>query len=153
MGRRKERSIDFVALADFRYEIRRFLNFSQQGARAAGIEPHQHQALLVIKGLRHDVKPTVGLLAERLQIRHHSAVELSDRLESRGLIRRSRSEADRREVLLALTPRGKKLLQKLTLSHRAELRTVGPSLLRSLQAVIGHQKRSRRSRHRAKRNR
>ena len=153
MGQRKGRSFDFEALADFRYEIRRFLNFSQQGARAAGIEPHQHQALLVIKGLRHDAKPTVGLLAERLQIRHHSAVELSDRLESQGLIRRSRSAADRREVLLALTPRGEKLLQRLTLSHHTELRTVGPSLLRALEAVIGHEKRSRRSRRRAKGNR
>jgi DNA-binding MarR family transcriptional regulator len=153
MGRSKGRGIDFAALADFRYEIRRFLNFSEQAARAGGIEPHQHQALLVIKGLPRDQKPTVGLLAERLQIRHHSAVELSDRLEAQGLIRRSRSEADRREVLLALTSRGEKLLQRLTLSHRAELRTVGPSLLRALEIAIGHEKRSRRSRNRTKGNR
>ena len=153
MKRAKERGIDFAALANFRYEIRRFLNFSEQAARGAGIEPHQHQALLVIKGLPRDQKPTVGLLAERLQIRHHSAVELSDRLEAQGLIRRSRSEADRREVLLALTSRGEKLLRRLTLSHREELRTVRPSLLRALEAVIGHEKRSRRLRHRAKRKR
>jgi DNA-binding MarR family transcriptional regulator len=153
MRRAKGRGIDFEALADFRYEIRRFLNFSEQAARAAGIEPHQHQALLVIKGLPRDQKPTVGLLAERLQVRHHSAVELSDRLEKQGLIRRSRSESDRREVLLALTPRGEKLLEKLTLSHRAELRTVGPSLLRALEDVAGHKKRSRRSRDRTKGNR
>src|ERR1700731_4491393 len=102
MGQRpsRKRSIDYTALADFRYEIRRFLNFSETAARAAGIEPHQHQALLAIKGLPARQIATVGALAERLQIQHHSAVELTNRLESKGLIRRSRGQADRREVLL-----------------------------------------------------
>ena len=85
---RRKRSIDYTALADFRYEIRRFLNFSETAARAAGIEPHQHQALLVIKGLPASKLQRSGCLAERLQIQHHSAVELTDRLESKGLIRR-----------------------------------------------------------------
>src|SRR5487761_1614906 len=78
---------DYQALADFRYGIRRFLNFSEQAARAAGIEPQQHQALLAIKGLPAARNATIGALAERLQIQHHSAVELADRLEARALLR------------------------------------------------------------------
>ena len=142
MGQRpsRKRSIDYTALADFRYEIRRFLNFSEDAARVAGIEPHQHQALLVIKGLPANHIATVGVLAERLQIQHHSAVELTDRLESKGLIRRSRSKADRREVLLGLTLRGEKLLQKLTVAHRAELQSMGPKLLAVLESAIARKR-------------
>ncbi len=138
---RRKRSIDYTALADFRYEIRRFLNFSENAARAAGVEPHQHQALLVIKGLPANHIATVGVLAERLQIQHHSAVELTDRLESKSLIRRSRSQTDRREVLLGLTLRGEKLLQKLTVAHRAELQSMGPKLLAVLESAIAHKRR------------
>jgi DNA-binding MarR family transcriptional regulator len=138
---RRKRSIDYTALADFRYEIRRFLIFSENAARAAGIEPHQHQALLVIKGLPPNHIATVGVLAERLQIQHHSAVELTDRLESNGLIRRARSQADRREVLLGLTLRGEKLLQKLTVAHRAELQLLGPKLLAVLESAIARKRR------------
>jgi DNA-binding MarR family transcriptional regulator len=138
---RRKRSIDYTALADFRYEIRRFLNFSENAARAAGIEPHQHQALLVIKGLPANHVATVGVLAERLQIQHHSAVELTDRLESNGLIRRARSQTDRREVLLGLTLRGEKLLQKLTLTHRAELQLLGPKLVAVLESAVARKRR------------
>jgi DNA-binding MarR family transcriptional regulator len=138
---RRKRSIDYTALADFRYEIRRFLNFSENAARAAGIEPHQHQALLVIKGLPPNHIATVGVLAERLQIQHHSAVELTDRLESKRFIRRSRSQADRREVLLGLTLRGEKLLQKLTVVHRAELQSMGPKLVAVLESAIANKRR------------
>ncbi len=126
----------YAALEDFRYEIRRFLNFSERAARDAGIEPQQHQALLSIKAAGTGKKPTVGFLAERLQVQHHSAVELTDRLEEKKLIRRARSEDDRREVLLSLTERGEQLLQNLSESHRAELQTRGPTLLRALQAAI-----------------
>jgi len=128
--------IDFAALADFRYEIRRFLNFSEQAARAAGVEPQQHQALLAIKGRPAGFATTVGVLAERLQIRHHSAVELSRRLEARGWIRRSRSGLDRREVQLHLTPRAEKLLGKLSLAHRDELREAEPRLVRALSHAV-----------------
>ena len=137
------RKIDYTALADFRYEIRRFLNFSETAARAAGIEPHQHQALLAIKGLPARQIATVGALAERLQIQHHSAVELTNRLESKGLIRRSRGQADRREVLLRLTLRGEKLLQELTLSHRAELQLAGPKLVAALESAIARERQRR----------
>jgi DNA-binding MarR family transcriptional regulator len=135
------RKFDYTALADFRYEIRRFLNFSEMVARAAGIEPHQHQALLAIKGLPARQAATVGVLAERLQIQHHSAVELTDRLEAKGLIRRSRGEEDRREVLLELTLRGEKLLRELTLSHRAELQMAGPKLVAALESAIARKRR------------
>jgi DNA-binding MarR family transcriptional regulator len=135
--------IDYKALATFRYEIRRFLNFSEQAVRTQNLEPQQHQALLAIKGLPHEVKVTIGVLAERLQIQHHSAVELSNRMEARGFIRRSRSQSDRREVLLQLTVRGEKLLRHLSLAHRAELRTAGPRLIEALEAAIHHEERDR----------
>lgn len=136
--------IDYAALSDFRYEIRRFLNFSEQAARAAGIEPQQHQALLAIKGRPAGFATTVGVLAERLQIRHHSAVELSRRLEARGWIRRSRGGPDRREVQLHLTPRAEKLLGKLSLAHREELRGAEPRLIRSLERAVARRSKKRR---------
>lgn len=132
----------FQALADFRYQIRLFLNFSERAARQAGIEPHQHQALLAIKGLPNSRRATIGILAERLQLQHHSAVELVDRLQKRGLLRRSRSDADRREVLLGLTRRGERLLGRLAESHRIELSVAGPKLMKALQGVILHGGRS-----------
>ena len=128
--------VDYKSLADFRYEIRRFLNFSEEAARQAGIEPHQHQALLAIKGFSNGQSATIGVLAERLQIQHHSAVELVNRLERKGLIRRSRNERDRREVMISLTKQGERVLATLTLVHRAELRSAGPVLLRALNRVL-----------------
>jgi DNA-binding MarR family transcriptional regulator len=144
--RQRERPTDYIqALGEFRYQIRRFLNFSEQAARAAGLEPQQHQALLAVKGLAGSERATVGRLAERLQIQHHSGVELIDRLEARDLVNRSRNSADRREVLVRLTPRGEKLLHELSKPHRAELRLAGPALLRALRAVISQPSRSRRA--------
>lgn len=136
MNKRAQNKFDYQALAQFRYEIRRFVNFSEQAARQAGTEPQQHQALLAIGGLPKAQRATIGALAERLQIRHHSAVELVDRLEAHGLLERTRSHADRREVWLALTPRGTKLLKELSRSHLAELREAGRALLRALQGVM-----------------
>jgi len=133
--------IPYGVLEEFRYDIRRFLNFSERAARRAGVEPHQHQALLAIK-VAQARKATVGFLAERLLIRHHSAVELSDRLEKKKLIRRSRGEADRREVFLSLTGKGERLLQRLSEMHRNELQNAGPRLLNALQTVV---KRARRT--------
>lgn len=133
-----QREIPYRALAEFRYEIRRFLNFSERATRAAGIEPQQHQALLAIKGLPDGQKATVGSLAERLQIQHHSAVELAIRLESNGLVKRSRNATDRRQVLLMLTGRGEKLLRGLSATHHAELGSAGPKLLRALEAAVRH---------------
>jgi DNA-binding MarR family transcriptional regulator len=128
--------MDYQALADFRHEIRRFLNFSERLVRAAGIEPQQHQALLAIKGLPAHRVATVGVLAERLLIQHHSAVELVNRLEAKGLLRRTRSAADRREVVLTLSRRGEALLKRLTRPHHAELQSARPKLLAALAAAI-----------------
>lgn len=130
-------------MADFRYEIRRYLNFSERAARARGIEPHQHQALLALKGLPDGRKATVGVLAERLQIQHHSAVELADRLVRHGFVLRSRSEKDRREVLLHLTRDGETIVWELSLPHRAELRAAGHRLLHALEAALGEAEGSR----------
>src|SRR3984885_5844800 len=99
------RPVDYQALPDFRYEIPRVLNFSERLVRAAGMEAQQHQALLAIKGLPAHRVATIGVLAERLFIQHHSAVELVNRLEVQGLRRRARSAADRREVVLTLSRR------------------------------------------------
>jgi DNA-binding MarR family transcriptional regulator len=136
MTLRNKHGIDYRSLADFRHAIRRFLNFSERAAREAGIEPHQHQALLAIKGLPTGQKATVGALAERLQVQHHTAVELINRLQAKKLIRRTRNGPDRREVMLALTNRGEHVLTALTRLHRAELRSAGPVLLRVLNAVL-----------------
>lgn len=136
--RTSEKQVDYRALADFRYEVRRFQNLSEQAARAAGIEPQQYQALLAIKGLPAEASATVGLLAERLQIQHHSAVELVDRLETHGLLRRIRSQKDRRQVLLRLTARAEEILRRVALPHRAELRSSGLTMLRALQTVMAH---------------
>ena len=128
---------DYAALAEFRYQIRRFLHFSEQAARAAGIEPQQHQLLLAIKGVvESQEEPSIGILAERLQLQHHSTGELVDRLVERGLVSRSRSPEDRRQVLIHLTVRGETELERLTAFHLADLRTNGPALVAALEAVI-----------------
>lgn len=134
------RAINYAALADFRYEIRRFLNFSEIAAHARGLEPQQHQALLAIKGRPAGFQTTVGVLAERMQIRHNTAVELSRRLEARGWIRRRRSRRDRREVYLRLTARAERVLAKLSLAHRKELRNAETRLIRSLVLAVARRK-------------
>ena len=127
---------DYQSLAEFRHQIRRFLHFSEHAARNSGLEPRQHQLLLAVKGLPADVRPRIAEIADRLQIQHHSAVELVNRLEGGGLVRRERGKEDRREVLLQLTPRGDRILRDLSLHHRAELRSQGPALLDALQKVM-----------------
>jgi DNA-binding MarR family transcriptional regulator len=134
-----ERSLtltDYESLAELRYEIRCFLHFSEQASRAAGLEPQQHQLMLALKGLPKGTRPRIGELAERLQIQHHSTVELVNRLVAGGWVRRHRAGADRREVLLALTPKGEKILRQLSLHHRAELRTQGPALIAALKRAM-----------------
>jgi DNA-binding MarR family transcriptional regulator len=129
-------SVDYQSLAEFRHQIRRFLTFSEREARAAGLDSQQHQLLLAIKGLPKGQRPTIGTLAERLQVRHHTAVELVDRLVDRRLATRRRSDVDGREVLIQVTARGEQLLRRLSLAHRDELRSVAPSLVRALEAII-----------------
>jgi DNA-binding MarR family transcriptional regulator len=127
---------DFQALAEFRYQIRKFLHFSQEAAEKNGLESRQHQLMLAIKGLPHGRKPRVADLAERLQIRHHSTVELVNRLAAQGYVERHRGGEDRREVLISLTFKGEKILRQLSLHHRAELRTQGPALVAALKHAM-----------------
>ena len=128
----------YRALAEFRYQIRRFLRFSEQAARAAGLEPQHHQLLLAVKGLPRRGHATVGELAERLQVQHHSAVELIDRLAERRLVRRRRALVDRRQVFVELTPRGETVLRELSLHHLAELAAVRPAVRRLAGALGAH---------------
>ena len=136
MDSQKVKMPDYRALAELRYRIRRFLRFSEEAARKTGLEPQQHQMLLAIKGLPKGKTASVGVLAERLQIHHHSAVELVDRLAERGLVRRFRGRTDRRQVFIRLRPSGEKILRELSLYHLAELRLVGPDLVGILQQLI-----------------
>jgi DNA-binding MarR family transcriptional regulator len=124
---------EFEALAAWRYALRRFLRFSEQAARRAGVTPQQHQALLAIKGFPGRERATISELAERLQMRQHSMVGLIDRIEAQGLVRREPGTTDRRQVYVALTPMGEALLHKLTLIHRQELR----GMREALQPVLG----------------
>ena len=127
---------DYEALAELRYQIRRFMHFSEQVSRGAGLEPRQHQLMLALKGLPANARPRIGELADRLQIQHHSTVELVNRLAAHGLVKRNRGGVDRREVLVSLTPKGEKILKELSLHHREELRTAGPDLLGALKRVM-----------------
>jgi DNA-binding MarR family transcriptional regulator len=127
---------EFRALAEFRYQIRIFLNGSEEAARSADLEPQQYMLMLALRGLPAGVEPSIRELAERMQLRHHSVVELVDRLEKRLLLRRERAKADRRQVILHLTPRGERILTKLAKQRISELRTSAPALVRALTAVI-----------------
>jgi DNA-binding MarR family transcriptional regulator len=126
---------DYQSLAEFRYQIRRFLRFSEDAARDAGIEPQHHQLMLAIKGKPATEEPRIAYVAERLQIQHHSAVELVNRLAKRGLVARGRNARDRREVLLKLTPRGERVLAELTMHTSAELRSAAPALVGILRKL------------------
>ena len=119
---------DYEMLAEFRYALRRFLRFSEERVRSAGVTPQQYLALLAIKGFPGRDSVSIGELAERLQVRHHSAVGLVDRLASQGLVARGQAAEDRRQVLISLTPRGAEVLERLAAMHRDELRRIGPAL-------------------------
>ena len=106
-------SSEYRKLEEFRYQIRRFLNFSEAAARASGIEPQQHQALLALKGMPQGCVPTIGHLADRLLLKHHSAVGLVDRLQTLGLLTREPSPDDARQVLLRLSAKGERILHRL----------------------------------------
>lgn len=131
---------EYARLADFRYAVRHFLEFSDKAAKTEGLTPQQHQALLVIRGSEGAVA-NVSRLAERLCLRHHTAVELAQRLEGAGLISRSQNEADRREIMLALTAEGEGKLAILTQAHRRELRQIGPRMRGLFQELSGEEAR------------
>jgi DNA-binding MarR family transcriptional regulator len=127
---------DYQALAEFRFQIRKFLHFSEKAVQAAGLERGQYQLMLAIKGIPEGVRPRIRELANRMQIQHHSAVELVNRLEAGGFVDRERAQQDRREVLLALTPKGEKVLAELALHHHEELQNAAPALVAALRRVM-----------------
>ena len=127
----------YEVLAGFRYALRQFLRFSENAAQDAGITPQQHQAMLAIKGFPGRDRITIGELAERLQIVHHSAVGLADRLVAEHHVQRVQSRKDRRQVYLALTRRGEILLGKLSAAHQEQLRRVGPRIADLLKSLRG----------------
>lgn len=127
----------YAALAAFRYELRRFLAFSEAAATEAGLPPQQHQALLTVAGHLGPEPPTVGHIAERLLIAPHSAAELVTRMVEAGLLTKSRGAQDRRRMELALTPEAEALLRRLTAAHLEELGSLEPALVRALALARG----------------
>jgi DNA-binding MarR family transcriptional regulator len=128
--------VDYRALAELRYQIRRFLRAREVAARSAGLSPQQYLLLLQIKGLQGRRPATVGVLAERLQIKHHAAVQLVDRLAEQGMVERQRTASDRRAVVVALRPAGAAALRRLAARSVADLETEGPALLALLRRLV-----------------
>lgn len=120
--------LDYQRLAEFRYRLRGFLKFSERAASKMGLRPQQHQALLAIKGTPGE-HVTIGILAERLGIRHNSTVELIDRLIMKGLVERRHNPRDHREVIIDVTNRAERILADLSLAHRNEIRKLAPLLI------------------------
>ena len=128
--------VEYEELADFRYQIRRFLHFSEGAAHAEGLESQQHQALLAIRAMPESEHCSIGALAKRLFLLHQSTVGLVDRLERSGLVRRSPSLTDGRQVIVSLTRKGEAVLKRLSRTHHAELEVQAPELARTLRAII-----------------
>lgn len=126
---------DYEALASLRYTLRQFLRFSEEEAAAQGLAPQQHQALLAIKGFPGRDHVSITELAERLQVKHHSAVELVNRLVAEKLVLRESAEDDRRKVNVMLTARGLRVLSKLSAAHRQELRRIGADFRKVLDRI------------------
>jgi DNA-binding MarR family transcriptional regulator len=122
----------YAAIAAFRYELRRFLAFSEEAAAAAGLPPQQHQALLAIAGHQGTEPPSVGDIAEQLLVAPHTATELVSRMVAAGLLTKALSQQDRRRAELALTEKAAVLLRRLTEAHLHELKNLEPALLRAL---------------------
>jgi DNA-binding MarR family transcriptional regulator len=128
---------EYLALGEFRYQLRRFLRNMEEAARLLGANPQQYQLILAIRGLPKNMAPTITNLAERMQLNHNSMVELADRCEEHNLLRRTRSAADRRQVSLSITPEGEALLRKLGVAARQELRDAGPTLVEAVLRLTG----------------
>jgi DNA-binding MarR family transcriptional regulator len=119
-------------LAEFRHQLRLFLHFSEEAAQRHGLHPQQHQLLLQIAGASNGEEATIGYAAERLGLRHHTVVELSDRCEEAGLVVRKPAESDRRRVLLDLSEKGREMVEALSIDHARELNELAPRLVRTL---------------------
>jgi DNA-binding MarR family transcriptional regulator len=129
--------LEYLALGEFRYQLRRFLRNMEEATRLLGANPQQYQLILAIKGLPKGMEPTITNLAERMQLNHNSMVELADRCEEHNLLRRTRSAADRRQVSLSITPDGEALLRRLGVAARQELRDAGPILVEAILRLTG----------------
>src|SRR3989449_5889225 len=129
--------VDYQALADLRYQVRRFLRTREVAARAAAVAPQQYVLLLQVKGLDGREPPTIRALAERLQTQHHAVVQLVDRLAARDMVARRRDVRDRREVLVELRPAGEAVLRPLAGPPGAGLRAEGPALVSSPTPLVG----------------
>lgn len=127
---------EYRALAELRHCIRRFLHEGDAVARAVGLEPQQYLLLLVIRGLPQGEEATIRTLADRVALKHHSAVELIDRLEAHGYVRRSRNREDRRRVLVSLLPRGERMLEQVARHRIGELRANGHALVRAIEQLL-----------------
>lgn len=125
-------------LAEFRFELRRFLHFSEQAALAAGLQPQQHQLLLQVAGAPEGTTVTVAYVAERLGVKHNSAVELIDRSQRESLLSREEDPTDRRRTILRLTRKGQALLARLAGEHARELTVLAPRLTHTLEHVRTH---------------
>ena len=115
---------EYEALSEFRYQLRRFLHFSEQAARSGGLTPLQYQLLLHVQGFPGRNWATVGELAERLQMKPHGTAALISRCEESGLVRRQTGTIDRRQVEIRLLPAGEKILERLAGLHKTELRSL-----------------------------
>jgi DNA-binding MarR family transcriptional regulator len=127
---------ELLSLSEFRYQVRRFLRFSEQECRARGLQPQQYQLVVALLGLPTHKNPTVGALAERMQLEHHSMVELLDRASQHGLVTRKRDAHDRRRVSIHLTAKGGKIAAELAARHVEELQSAGRDLVAALQPLL-----------------
>jgi DNA-binding MarR family transcriptional regulator len=133
----KPQAADYQALASFRFALRTFLEFSGSAAKGVGLTPQQHQAMLSVIGAPNGQAVTIGFLAERMLLKHHSTVELVDRLVELDLVSRQPDAADRRRVLLSLTTKGKRLLTRLSAAHLEELQRIRPAFAALLERLGG----------------
>jgi DNA-binding MarR family transcriptional regulator len=131
-----------ITLAEFRFELRKFLQFSENASIAAGLQPQQHQLLLQVAGAADGIPVTIAYAASRLSLKHNSAVELVDRSEHEDLIERTIDKNDKRRAILRLTRRGRQVLQMLAGDHARELNEMAPRLVRTLRHVQLHSRAS-----------
>jgi DNA-binding MarR family transcriptional regulator len=123
-------------LAEFRFQLRRFLHVSQAAAERVGLHNQQYQMLQCVRGMPEGIMPTIANVAERMLLKHNSTVELVDRTIEQGLLRRLSDEADHRRILLRVTPQGERILATLAEFHTRELEQSGPELVRALDAIV-----------------
>jgi DNA-binding MarR family transcriptional regulator len=127
---------EYRGLAELRFRIRRFVQEGDATAREAGLEPQQYLLLLAVRGLPEGLEGSIRTLADRLSLQHHSAVELVDRMEERGYVKRVRGRTDRRRAIVSLEPLGEKLLAQVAGKRIVELRANGRALVDAIGALL-----------------